>query len=53
MDIKHGPKRRVDIFFEKQIGIGIHWDNYDFPLTLCFDFPFFTITIGIGKARTW
>lgn len=43
--------KRFDVFFERHIGIGLRWNSYEYPLHLSIAFPFFTITVGIGKAR--
>lgn len=43
--------KRFDIFFEKHIGFGIRWDSFSYALDLSIAFPFFTITIGLGKEK--
>lgn len=43
--------KRFDIIFEKHIGFGIRWDNYQYPFQLSIALPFITVTIGVGKAR--
>jgi len=42
-------RQRFDIFFEKHFGFGIRWDTGIYQLDLSISFPFFTITIGLGK----
>ena len=46
-----GTIRRFAIFPEKHIGFGIRWDTWDYPLHLSISFPFFTITVGIGRLK--
>jgi len=43
--------KRFDLFFERHIGIGLRWDNGQYPLHLSFSIPFLTLTIGIGAKR--
>ena len=43
--------KRFDIFRDSHIGFGIRWDNWDYPLRISIAFPFFTITIGLGRAE--
>jgi hypothetical protein len=43
--------KRFDIFFEKHFGFGIRWDTHLYDLQLSIAFPFFTITIGLGKDK--
>lgn len=41
---------RLDVFFEKHIGLGIRWETgWPFALTLSIAFPFVTVTLGFGK----
>lgn len=46
-----GKPKRFDIFRDNHIGFGIRWDDWDYALRLSFAFPFFSITIGLGKER--
>lgn len=45
-----GKGKRIDIFFEKHVGIGLRWDKWKYPINLSLALPFITITIGFGKA---
>ena len=48
-----GASKRVDIFMENHIGIGLRWrTGFGYPLMLSFSFPLFTITLGIGQKNT-
>lgn len=42
-------KRRFDIFFEKHIGFGVRWQSWSYDIDLSIAFPFFTITLGLGR----
>ena len=42
-------KKRFDIFKEKHFGFGVRWDSFMYQLDLSIAFPFFSITLGIGK----
>ena len=41
--------KRIDVFFEKHIGVGIRWAKFVYQLELSVSIPFITIVIGIGK----
>jgi hypothetical protein len=46
-----GKHKRLDLIFEKHFGIGLRWDNWQYPVHLSLALPFFTITLGLGKAN--
>ncbi len=44
--------KRIDIFFEDHIGVGLRWRTHCvFPLTLSLSVMFVTITVGIGNRE--
>lgn len=44
--------KRVNVFFERHIGLGIRWQwGFIYPLEVSLSFPFATVTVGFGKSR--
>jgi len=49
--VKMGSKR-FGVFVDNHFGFGIRWlTECTYPLELSFAFPFFSVTVGFGKAR--
>lgn len=43
--------KRFDIFLERHFGLGVRWGSHGYPLHISIAFPFFTVTLGIGKEQ--
>lgn len=45
-----GNHKRIDVFYEAHIGIGIRWQRrWAYELEISISIPFITLTIGFGK----
>jgi hypothetical protein len=41
--------KRIYVFRENHIGVGLRWAQWDYQLDISLALPFFTIVVGFGK----
>jgi len=44
--------KRFLIIFERHVGFGIWWNSDSYTLDVSIAFPFFIITIGLGRDKS-